>query len=46
MLKSRAVYVNNVQQDAELTLGSQHLASTSFVVLRAGKKDYHLVRVQ
>ena len=46
MLKSRAVYVNNVQQDTEITLGSQHLASTSFVVLRAGKKDYRLVRVQ
>src|SRR5262245_18614778 len=46
MLKSRAVYVNNVQQEDEITLGSQHLASTSFVVLRSGKKDYHLVRVQ
>jgi tyrosyl-tRNA synthetase len=46
MLKAKSVYVNNIQQDQEITLGNQHLASPSFMVLRSGKKDYHLVRVQ
>jgi tyrosyl-tRNA synthetase len=46
LLQSGAVYVNNVRQGNEMTLGSRSLASPSFIVLRSGKKNYHLVRVQ
>jgi tyrosyl-tRNA synthetase len=46
LLQSGAVYVNNVRQGDDVTLGVSHLASTSFIVLRSGKKNYHLVRVQ
>jgi tyrosyl-tRNA synthetase len=46
LLTSGAVYVNNVRQGNDVSLGIDHLASTSFIVLRSGKKNYHLVRVQ
>jgi tyrosyl-tRNA synthetase len=46
LLESGAIYVNNVRQGNEVTLGSHSLASPSFIVLRSGKKNYHLVRVQ
>lgn len=45
-LQSGAVYINNIRQGNEVSLGIDHLASTSFIVLRSGKKNYHLVRVQ
>jgi tyrosyl-tRNA synthetase len=46
LLQSGAIYVNNLRQASDVTLGVSHLASTSFIVLRSGKKNYHLVRVQ
>jgi tyrosyl-tRNA synthetase len=46
LLQSGAVYVNNVRQGNEMTLGCHSLASPSFIVLRSGKKNYHLIRVQ
>jgi tyrosyl-tRNA synthetase len=46
LIKSGGVYVNNVRVDGEIKLGRQHLASQSFIVLRSGKKNYHLVRVR
>lgn len=46
LLQSGAVYVNNVRQASEMTVGTDSLASPSFIVLRSGKKNYHLVRVQ
>jgi tyrosyl-tRNA synthetase len=46
LLQSGAVYVNNVRQGNEVMLGIPNLASPSFIVLRSGKKNYHLIRVQ
>jgi tyrosyl-tRNA synthetase len=46
LLQSGGVYVNNVRQAAEAKLGPASLASPSFIVLRSGKKNYHLLRVQ
>jgi tyrosyl-tRNA synthetase len=45
-IKSGGIYVNNVRADGEIKLGRQNLASQSFIVLRSGKKDYHLVRAR
>jgi tyrosyl-tRNA synthetase len=45
-LQGKAIYVNNVQQEPEAKLGRHSLASQSFIVLRRGKKDYHLLKVQ
>jgi tyrosyl-tRNA synthetase len=45
LIKSGGVYVNNMRVDGEIKLGRNHLASESFIVLRSGKKNYHLVRV-
>ena len=44
-LKSGGLYVNNVRVDGEIKLDRSHLASESFIVLRSGKKDYHLVHL-
>jgi tyrosyl-tRNA synthetase len=46
LLQSGAIYVNNVRQGSEEVLGIDKLASPSFIVLRSGKKNYHLVRVE
>jgi tyrosyl-tRNA synthetase len=46
LLQSGGVYVNNVRQGPEARLGPHSLASPSFIVLRTGKKNYHLVRVE
>jgi tyrosyl-tRNA synthetase len=40
------LYVNNVRQGPEGKLTRASLASESFIVLRTGKKNYHLIRVQ
>jgi tyrosyl-tRNA synthetase len=45
LLQSGAVYVNNVRQGSDVTLDRRSLASPSFIVLRSGKKNYHLVWV-
>ena len=45
LLESGAVYVNNVRVPADTRVGLAHLASPSFVILRSGKKNYHLLRV-
>jgi len=47
-LESESIYVNNVKiakGELDTRIGANHLASESFVVLRSGKKNYHLVRV-
>lgn len=44
LIKNGGIYVNNVRVDGEIKLGRNHLASESFIVLRSGKKNYHLVR--
>ena len=46
LLESGAVYVNNVRVAADTRLGPAHLASPSFVILRSGKKNYHLLRIK
>ncbi|MBM4398109.1 MAG: tyrosine--tRNA ligase, partial [Deltaproteobacteria bacterium] len=45
LLQSGGVYVNNVRADLGARVSSAHLASPSFLVLRAGKKRQCLVRV-
>jgi len=44
-LRGGGVYVNNLRAEGEITLGRSHLASASFMVLRCGKKNYHLVHL-
>lgn len=45
LIKSGGVYVNNVRIDSiDYTLTMESLASESMVVLRSGKKNYHLLR--
>ena len=44
-LKSGGIYVNNVRAEGETQLDRSHLASESFIVLRSGKKNYHLVHL-
>jgi tyrosyl-tRNA synthetase len=46
LIKNGGIYVNNLRVDGEIKLGRNHLASESFIVLRSGKKNYHLVRVR
>ncbi len=46
LLDSGAIYVNNVRVSADARLGLGHLASPSFIILRSGKKNYHLLRVR
>ena len=45
LLEQGGVYVNNVRVEATAVVGPGHLASPSFLVLRAGKKNQCLVRV-
>jgi len=45
LLKAGGIYVNNVRMTEEVTLSTAHLASRSYIVLRSGKKNYHLVKV-
>jgi tyrosyl-tRNA synthetase len=46
-LDSESIYINNVKvaKGTEPRLGIEHFASKSFIVLRSGKKNYHLLRV-
>lgn len=47
MLKQGGVYVNNTRIDNQRqVLTPEHLAGESIMVLRGGKKRYHLVRVE
>jgi tyrosyl-tRNA synthetase len=46
LLQAGGVYVNNVRQGPEGRLSPDSLASASCIVLRSGKKNYHLIRVQ
>ena len=43
LLKSGGVYINNVRIEGEISVTREHLASESFIVLRTGKKKYHLL---
>ena len=45
LLASGGVYINNVRVENDTPLSRSHLASESFIVLRSGKKNYHLLRV-
>jgi len=46
MIKQGGAYVNNVRvENSRLILTPDNLASKSMIVLRSGKKKYHLVRV-
>jgi tyrosyl-tRNA synthetase len=46
LVKQGGVYVNNVREtDPEATLTTEHLGTETMLVLRAGKKSYHVVRV-
>ena len=46
LVKAGGVYVNNVRIEGDSAkLTPQSLASESFIILRTGKKNYHLVRV-
>lgn len=46
LLEQGGVYVNNVRIDAlDHVVTSQHLASETKIVLRAGKKKYHVISV-
>jgi len=46
LVKQGGAYVNNVRvDDSRLVLTPEHLASESMMVLRSGKKKYHLVKV-
>ncbi|MFK7990986.1 MAG: tyrosine--tRNA ligase [Sandaracinaceae bacterium] len=46
LVEQGGVYVNNERvQDAAATLGSDALGTETMIVLRAGKKSYHIVRV-
>lgn len=45
LIQAGGVYLNNLQQqDPYLLLQPEHLASESMLVLRSGKKKYHLAR--
>lgn len=45
LIQAGGIYLNNLQQqDPYLLLQSEHLASESMLVLRSGKKKYHLAR--
>jgi tyrosyl-tRNA synthetase len=45
LLEQGGVYLNNVRVDrADLLVTVQHLATESMLLLRAGKKSYHVVR--
>ncbi len=46
LLEQGGVYINNDRvDDVHTVMTSEHLASESMLVLRAGKKNYHVVRV-
>jgi tyrosyl-tRNA synthetase len=47
LLSNGGAYVNNVQvSDTDKTVSSTDLATESMLVLRAGKKRYHIVQVR
>ena len=47
MLKHGGVYVNNVRVDDQRTvLSPENLASDSIMVLRGGKKRYHMIKIE
>jgi len=47
LIKSGGAYVNNVRVDTiEHTLTTDSLASETILILRSGKKNYHLVRFE
>ncbi|MFC1650926.1 tyrosine--tRNA ligase [Candidatus Latescibacterota bacterium] len=47
LLKQGGVYVNNVRMDDQkMVLSPENLASESIMVLRGGKKRYHMIRIE
>jgi len=45
LLKGGGAYINNRRiEDNEMTVSTEHLASETTLVLRSGKKKYHVVR--
>ena len=46
LIKQGGAYINNeVEKSVERRLGAGDLASEHFIVLRAGKKNYHLLHL-
>ncbi len=46
-VKQGGAYVNNIRvEDSRMVLSRSHLASETIMVLRSGKKNYHLVKVE
>ena len=46
LLKQGGVYVNSIKiEDAEMALTNKDLGTESMLILRAGKKKYHIIRV-
>ncbi len=46
LIAGGGVYLNNVRVEAaDLSVTTAHLATASFLLLRSGKKSYHLLRV-
>jgi tyrosyl-tRNA synthetase len=47
MIKQGGIYVNNIRiDDQRMVLTPAHLASRSIMILRAGKKRYHMIKVE
>ncbi len=47
LIDSGGIYLNNTKVDsAERTLGTEDLLAGRFVLLRRGRRDYHLLRVE
>ena len=46
LITSGGAYVNNLRvEDVSQAVSSAHLVAGRFIILRAGKKQYHLIRV-
>ena len=45
-LKQGGVYVNNVKVTEEMSLTSENLGTETMLILRTGRKSYHVVRVR
>lgn len=44
---SGGIYLNNERtSDAAFTVNAQHLIANEFIVLRKGKRNYHLIRIE
>ena len=44
-ISAGGIYINNLRADEGTLLGMEHCASEHFIVLRSGKKNYHLIEI-